>query len=163
MKGVSKGYHHEGQFNPVISQIDFQIRAGDTCAIVGPSGSGKSTLLNIIGLLDFADEGEYLFMGQPVSKDQSDELATLRKTNIGFVFQNFNLIPRLSVIENVALPLRYRGTDRTQISGEGNADAATGRDRAACPLQACRPVGGAETASGDCPCSDRPALLDTGR
>ena len=114
MKGVSKGYHHEGQFNPVISQIDFQIRAGDTCAIVGPSGSGKSTLLNIIGLLDFADEGEYLFMGQPVSKDQSDELATLRKTNIGFVFQNFNLIPRLSVIENVALPLRYRGTDRTQ-------------------------------------------------
>lgn len=114
MRGVSKGYRHDGKFNPVISQVDFQISAGDACAIVGPSGSGKSTLLNIIGFLDFADEGEYLFMGHPVSKAQSDELATLRKTNIGFVFQNFNLIPRLSVIENVALPLRYRGTNRAQ-------------------------------------------------
>ena len=112
MKGVSKSYLHDGALNSVISAVDFQIEVGDTCAILGPSGSGKSTLLNILGLLDFADEGEYLFMGHPVSQTQSDELATLRKINIGFVFQNFNLIPRLSVIENVALPLRYRGIDR---------------------------------------------------
>lgn len=112
MKGVSKSYLHDGALNSVISAVDFQIEVGDTCAILGPSGSGKSTLLNILGLLDFADEGEYLFMGHPVSQTQSDELATLRKINIGFVFQNFNLIPRLSVIENVALPLRYRGIER---------------------------------------------------
>lgn len=114
MKGVSKSYRHDGKLNAVISQVDFQVKAGQTCAIVGSSGSGKSTLLNLIGLLDFVDEGEYQFMGHRVSRTQGDELAMLRKTEIGFVFQNFNLIPRLSVIENVALPLRYRGMDRKQ-------------------------------------------------
>lgn len=114
MTGVSRTYHHDGKLNSVISQVDLQIDVGETCAIVGPSGSGKSTLLNIIGLLDFADEGEYLFMGHPISKAQSDDLPTLRKMNIGFIFQNFNLIPRLSVVENVALPLRYRAMDRAR-------------------------------------------------
>jgi len=113
MKGVSKSYLHAGKLNPVISQVDFQVGVGETCAIVGPSGSGKSTLLNITGLLDFADAGEYLFMGRPVANARNDELAAIRKMQIGFVFQNFNLIPRLTVIENVALPLRYRGMDRT--------------------------------------------------
>lgn len=114
MTGVSKSYMHNGSLIPVIRHVDFQLAAGDTCAIIGPSGSGKSTLLNIIGLLDFADEGEYLLMGQPVCGMQSDEQAALRKMQIGFVFQNFNLIPRLNVIENVALPLRYRGIERNQ-------------------------------------------------
>lgn len=114
MKGVSKSYLHDGALNSVISAVDFQIEVGDTCAILGPSGSGKSTLLNILGLLDFADEGEYLFMGRPVTQAQSDELASLRKMNIGFIFQNFNLIPRLNVIENVALALRYRWFDRAR-------------------------------------------------
>lgn len=113
IKNLGKSYPREESSCPVISQVDFQVGAGDTCAIIGPSGSGKSTLLNILGLLDFADEGEYLFMGQSVGAMHSDELAALRKMQIGFVFQNFNLIPRLSVIENVALPLRYRGIERT--------------------------------------------------
>lgn len=113
LKGISKSFIHNGRVCPVISKVDVVIEVGDACAIIGASGSGKSTLLNIIGLLDFADEGEYLFMGCLVSNTQSDELATLRKMEIGFVFQNFNLIPRLSVLENVALPLRYRGVDRT--------------------------------------------------
>ena len=112
MKGIHKCYSHSGSLIPVIRHVDFQVAAGETCAIIGPSGSGKSTLLNILGLLDFADEGEYLFMGQSVGAMHSDELAALRKMQIGFVFQNFNLIPRLSVIENVALPLRYRGIER---------------------------------------------------
>lgn len=114
MKGVGKCYSHNGALIPVIRNVDFELGVGDTCAIIGPSGSGKSTLLNLIGLLDFADEGEYLLMGQPVCAMHSDELAALRKMQIGFVFQNFNLIPRLSVIKNVALPLRYRGIDRNQ-------------------------------------------------
>lgn len=114
MKGVSKSYACQGGGSPVISHVDFHIAVADSCAIIGPSGSGKSTLLNIIGLLDFADAGEYLFMGRAVTKKQSDELAALRKKNIGFVFQNFNLIPRLNVVENVALPLRYHGVDRGQ-------------------------------------------------
>lgn len=114
MKRLGKSYWHDGKLIPVVKQIDFQVEMGKTCAIVGPSGSGKSTLLNIIGLLDFADEGEYLFMGRPVAKIQSDELAAIRRMEVGFIFQNFNLIPRLSVIENVALPLRYRGIDRAR-------------------------------------------------
>jgi putative ABC transport system ATP-binding protein len=114
LKGIGKSYVHDGQPSRVISGVDFSVDVGDTCAVVGASGSGKSTLLNIIGLLDFADEGEYLFMGRPVTQAQSDELASLRKMNIGFIFQNFNLIPRLNVIENVALSLRYRGIDRAR-------------------------------------------------
>lgn len=112
LKGIGKSFIHNGQVCAVMSGVDFAVESGETCAIIGASGSGKSTLLNIIGLLDFADEGEYLFMGCPVSNTQSDELAHLRKMEIGFVFQHFNLIPRLSVLENVALPLRYRGMDR---------------------------------------------------
>ena len=112
MRGVSKSYRHAGKLNPVISQVDFQVGVGETCAIIGPSGAGKSTLLNIVGLLDVADAGEYLFMGRSVANARNDELAAIRKMQIGFVFQNFNLIPRLTVIENVALPLRYRGMDR---------------------------------------------------
>ena len=114
LKGIGKSYVHDGQRSHVISDVDFSVDVGVTCAVVGASGSGKSTLLNIIGLLDFADEGEYLFMGHPVSSAQSDDLANLRKMNIGFIFQNFNLIPRLSAIENVALPLRYRGLGRAR-------------------------------------------------
>lgn len=112
MSGITKSYCHDGQPKPVIEDVNFQVGAGETCAIVGPSGSGKSTLLNMIGLLDFADTGEYLFKGNPVFRAQNDALATIRKMEIGFVFQNFNLIPRFSVIENVALPLRYRGMAR---------------------------------------------------
>ena len=114
LKGIGKSYVHDGQPSRVISGIDFSVDVGDACAVVGASGSGKSTLLNIIGLLDFADAGEYLFMGRPVTQAQSDELASLRKMNIGFIFQNFNLIPRLNVIENVALALRYRWFDRAR-------------------------------------------------
>lgn len=113
MSGITKSYCHDGQFKPVIEDVDFYVGSGETCAIVGPSGSGKSTLLNMIGLLDFADKGEYLFNGNSVIRAQNDALATIRTMEIGFVFQHFNLIPRFSVIENVALPLRYRGMARS--------------------------------------------------
>lgn len=114
MKGISKSYRHDAKTLQVIKHVDFQVGVGETCAIVGPSGSGKSTLLSIIDLLDFPDEGDYLLLGHSVANAQSDELAMLRKSEIGFVFQNYNLIARLSVLENVALPLRYRGVDRAR-------------------------------------------------
>lgn len=91
-----------------LRDADLTVRAGDFIALMGASGSGKSTLLNLIGLLDRATSGEYFLEGKPVSSLRRDELADLRGKRIGFIFQSFNLLPRLSAWENVALPLAYR-------------------------------------------------------
>jgi len=89
-------------------EADLTVQAGEFIALMGASGSGKSTLLNLLGLLDRATAGEYFLEGKPVSSLRRDELADLRGRRIGFIFQNFNLLPRLSAWENVALPLAYR-------------------------------------------------------
>src|SRR5688572_30993606 len=91
-----------------LRDADLTIHAGEFIALMGASGSGKSTLLNLIGLLDRGTSGEYWLEGKPVSSLRRDELADLRGRRIGFIFQNFNLLPRLSAWENVALPLAYR-------------------------------------------------------
>ena len=91
-----------------LQEADLTVQAGDFIALMGASGSGKSTLLNLIGLLDRATSGEYFLEGKPVSSLRRDELADLRGRRIGFIFQSFNLLPRLSALENVALPLAYR-------------------------------------------------------
>ncbi len=91
-----------------LREADLTIHAGEFIALMGASGSGKSTLLNLLGLLDRATSGEYFLEGKPVSSLRRDELADLRGRRIGFIFQNFNLLPRLSAWENVALPLAYR-------------------------------------------------------
>jgi ABC-type lipoprotein export system ATPase subunit len=91
----------------VLSGIDCRIDAGEFVAIVGPSGSGKSTLMNILGLLDQPDQGEYSIDGQVVSGLEADELARIRNRSIGFVFQQFHLLPRTTAVENVELPLVY--------------------------------------------------------
>ena len=91
-----------------LRDADLTVQAGDFIALMGASGSGKSTLLNLIGLLDRATSGEYFLEGKPVSSLRRDELADLRGRRIGFIFQSFNLLPRLSAWENVALPLAYR-------------------------------------------------------
>ncbi len=88
-----------------LSQVDFEVKKGEFVAIMGPSGCGKSTLLNILGLLDTANSGEYYFDGTEVSHFGENQRTNLRKGNIGFVFQSFNLIDELSVFENVELPL----------------------------------------------------------
>jgi len=88
-----------------LSQVDFEVKKGEFVAIMGPSGCGKSTLLNILGLLDNANSGEYYFDGIEVSHFGENQRTNLRKGNIGFVFQSFNLIDELSVFENVELPL----------------------------------------------------------
>jgi putative ABC transport system ATP-binding protein len=91
-----------------LRDADLTVHAGEFIALMGPSGSGKSTLLNVIGLLDRATSGEYWLEGKPVASLRRDELSDLRGRRIGFIFQNFNLLPRLSAWENVALPLAYR-------------------------------------------------------
>lgn len=92
-----------------INQIDLEIKAGEFAAIMGPSGCGKSTLLNILGLLDNPSSGKYYFLDHEVSRYSERQRSRFRKENIGFVFQNFNLIDELSVFANVELPLVYQG------------------------------------------------------
>ncbi|MEX6725602.1 ABC transporter ATP-binding protein [Parapedomonas caeni] len=95
----------------VLHQVTFNIRHGEFCAIVGPSGSGKSSLLNLAGLLDRPTSGCITINGQPIGTMSAAALARLRNRLLGFVFQSFHLLPRLSVWQNVALPLQYRGID----------------------------------------------------
>ncbi|MCK4361505.1 MAG: ABC transporter ATP-binding protein [Bacteroidales bacterium] len=92
-----------------LNEVSFEVNKGEFVAIMGPSGCGKSTLLNILGLLDNPTEGEYYFLDNELSKFSEKQRARLRKQNIGFVFQNFNLIDELTVFENVELPLIYLG------------------------------------------------------
>jgi len=92
-----------------LNQVTMEIKKGEFVAVMGPSGCGKSTLLNIMGLLDNPSEGEYFFLDHEVSKFNERQRARLRKENIGFVFQNFNLIDELTVFENIELPLIYLG------------------------------------------------------
>ena len=98
-----------------VNNVSLTIERGELAAIVGPSGSGKSSLMNILGLLDVPDSGSYLFEGKEVSKMNVDELAEIRNKKIGFVFQQFHLLPKISAKENVELPLIY--SSRTDISG----------------------------------------------
>jgi putative ABC transport system ATP-binding protein len=108
-KGLTKTYTTEEIETTALNAIDLEIKEGEYVAIMGPSGCGKSTLLNILGLIDDATAGEYRFLGEDVSRCSERKRASLRKSNIGFVFQSFNLIDELTVFENVELPLLYLG------------------------------------------------------
>ncbi len=99
---------------PVLKGISLEIFKNEYVALMGPSGSGKSTLMNILGCLDSPTAGRYILNGQDVSKMADDDLADVRNKEIGFVFQQFNLLPRLTAAENVALPLVYAGVARKQ-------------------------------------------------
>lgn len=102
---LSKVFHTDEIETTALENINFQVKEGEFVAIMGPSGCGKSTLLNILGLLDNPNSGEYFFKGTDISHYSERQRTELRKGNIGFVFQNFNLIDELSVFENVELPL----------------------------------------------------------
>ena len=95
----------------VLRGIDCEIGSGEFVAVIGPSGSGKSTLMNILGLLDHPDQGEYELAGQLVSGLEPNELASIRNRSIGFIFQQFHLLPRTTAVENVELPLIYSDAD----------------------------------------------------
>lgn len=105
--GLKKFYYTDEIETTALAGVNLEVKEGEFVAIMGPSGCGKSTLLNIVGLLDNPSEGEFHFTGQEISKHSERQRADLRKANIGFVFQSFNLIDELTVFENVELPLIY--------------------------------------------------------
>jgi putative ABC transport system ATP-binding protein len=107
-----KSYHVEDVEIPAVCGVSLAIPAGQFLAVTGASGSGKSTFLHLVGCLDRLDRGQYLFEGRAVEKLSRRQLAVLRNRRIGFVFQSFNLLPRTSVLDNVALPLSYQGIGR---------------------------------------------------
>ncbi len=109
--GVKKLYHMGSETVAALNGVDLKIDAGEFVALMGPSGSGKSTLMNILGCLDRPTVGSYKLLGQEVSGLSDDALARIRNKTIGFVFQNFNLLPKLTSLENVALPAVYAGLD----------------------------------------------------
>ncbi len=109
---VSKDYVLGKVIIPALKGISLAIHRNEYVALMGPSGSGKSTLMNVVGCLDTATAGTYVLNGQDVSHLSDDELAEIRNREIGFVFQTFNLLPRLSALENVALPLVYSGVSK---------------------------------------------------
>lgn len=115
LQELVKTYHLEGISTTVLKRISLNVYEGDLLAIVGASGSGKSTLMNIIGLLDKPDQGSYILKNKPVAGLREDETAELRNQHIGFVFQQFNLLPRFTAMQNVALPLTYRGATQSEI------------------------------------------------
>lgn len=102
-------YVMAGETMTILKGLSFTIEHGEFVAIIGPSGSGKSTLMNMLGCLDVANEGDYYLDGQEIRKLSDNKLAQIRNEKIGFIFQNFNLLPKLSAVENVELPLIYRG------------------------------------------------------
>jgi putative ABC transport system ATP-binding protein len=108
-KNLKKIYTTEDVETTALDNVNLEIKAGEYVAIMGPSGCGKSTLLNILGMLDKPSGGQYFFLDEEVSKHSERQRAHLRKENIGFVFQSFNLIDELTVFENVELPLLYLG------------------------------------------------------
>ncbi len=98
----------------VLKGIDLEIKKGEYVALMGPSGSGKSTLMNILGCLDTPTSGSYILNGKDVSKMKDNELAAIRNKEIGFVFQTFNLLPRMTALDNVALPMIYAGYSKSE-------------------------------------------------
>lgn len=114
MEDITKSYRLGENWVPVLKGIDLNIEEGEYVAIMGMSGSGKSTLMNIIGCLDRATDGLYILEGRNLTTLNNDELAYIRNQRIGFVFQQFNLLPRATALENVMLPMVYAGVSKTQ-------------------------------------------------
>ena len=109
LTGIERSFHLGDSTVHALADLDLSIEAGEYVAVMGPSGSGKSTLLNLLGLLDRPDAGHYRLEGQDVTTLSSDQLARVRSERIGFVFQSFHLVPRLTAAENIALPMTLAG------------------------------------------------------
>jgi putative ABC transport system ATP-binding protein len=131
-KNINKIYENGDVKTHVLKNVSFKIEEGEFVAITGPSGSGKSTVMHIIGALDTPTSGQYLLDGQDVSKLSDDELADIRKSKIGFVFQSFNLLKRATVMRNVTLPLVYaevKSAVREEMGGKALLAAGLEQDR----------------------------------
>jgi putative ABC transport system ATP-binding protein len=135
LQGIERVFHLGDSAVHALAGIDLRIEAGEYISVMGPSGSGKSTLLNVLGLLDRPDAGHYRFEGRDVTTLSPDEQARVRSRRIGFVFQSFHLVPRLTAAENIALPMVLAGLParereqrvRHALDGFGLADRASHR------------------------------------
>lgn len=114
LKDINKHYKIGDHDLHILKGVDFSVKKGELVSIMGASGSGKSTMMNIIGLLDQHNDGTYLLDGQSIADLSEDDLATIRGRTIGFVFQQFFLLPRLTALQNVGMPLLYRGLSNKQ-------------------------------------------------
>ncbi|WZL88410.1 ABC transporter ATP-binding protein [Salinimicrobium sp. 3283s] len=114
IRQITRDFHLGQEVVKVLKGIDLDIEKGEYVAFMGPSGSGKSTLMNLLGCLDTPTSGQYILNGKDVSQMSDDELAEIRNKEIGFVFQTFNLLPRTTALENVALPMIYAGATKSQ-------------------------------------------------
>ncbi len=109
MRNIDKGYFLGTEKVPVLKQINFRVKKGEFVAILGPSGSGKTTLMNMIGCMDVCDSGEYYLEGQPIHEMTEKQLGAVRNKEIGFIFQNYQLIPTYDILQNIIMPLIVRG------------------------------------------------------
>lgn len=109
MRNINKGYMLGMEKVPVLKEIDFKVKKGEFVAILGPSGSGKTTLMNIIGCMDLADSGEYYLNGQAIHEMPEKKMGDIRNKEIGFIFQNYQLIPTYNILQNIIMPLIVRG------------------------------------------------------
>ncbi|NMB91340.1 ABC transporter ATP-binding protein [candidate division WWE3 bacterium] len=114
VKKLSKTYSNGGVETQALVDVSFKVEKGEFVAIIGPSGSGKSTLMHILGALDKPTSGEYILNGKNVENMKKDELAEIRNKEIGFVFQSYNLLPRMSSLKNVMLPMAYGGIPKKE-------------------------------------------------
>ena len=114
LRNICKDYIQEKMVIPVLKNVSFSMEEGEYVAVMGPSGSGKTTLMNIVGCLDQATSGNFWLDGQDMSACSENELSDIRLKKIGFVFQNFQLLPRQTALENVELPLTYAGVSRKE-------------------------------------------------
>lgn len=114
LEKITKVYRTDEIETNALNEVSFEIKKGEFVSIMGPSGCGKSTLLNVIGMLDRAESGKYLFLDNEITSLKEKKRSEIRKENIGFVFQNFNLIDELTVFENIELPLLYSGVSSSE-------------------------------------------------
>lgn len=121
LRDVCKDYTRGKNLVPVLKNVNLQVEQGDYIAIMGPSGSGKTTLMNLVGCLDLPTSGQYILKDQDMSTLNDNQLAEIRNQHIGFVFQNFYLLPKMTALDNVALPLLYAGVSQKERREPGKS------------------------------------------